>query len=127
MTHIASDELEELIRLCDQDWLINSYSPPEAALPHFHEVLRAADQESRARFGEFGPRLTPGALAEEYKQHPHRVRAFLQALGSLESPRMLVLAWRLLQGVEISSIRLNYDADRTLDELTARFELRICL
>ena len=48
------------------------------------------------------------------------MKAFLQAVGETDSPDMLVMAWRLLQGSEIAQIDLRY-------QLQNRFSLRIQL
>jgi hypothetical protein len=127
MTSVANDHLEDLIRACGEGWLIDQFDPPEKALPHFHAILLGADVESRKRFGAGGPRFTPSALEDEHKRNPYKVRGFLQALGSVETPAMLVLIWRILQGLQIASISMVYDADRMKNDPTGAFQLSIRL
>ena len=65
----------------------------------------------RERLGDNGPRLTPEALIEMSARNPHKVRAFLQVMGSVASPQILVMVWRILQGMGVAAIRMEYDAD----------------
>lgn len=110
MSTATVDPLEELIRNAGEGWLIDWYAPREAALPHLRGVLLAADGAARGRFGAQAPALTPESLIEAYSDNPHKVRAFLQILGSVASPDILVMAWRILQGAEIAAIHLQYHA-----------------
>src|SRR5206468_3553649 len=66
------------------------------------------------------PSFNGEALAAEYRRNPHKVRAFLQALGSVRSPDMLIMVWRVLQGMGIASVQLDYQSEEA-------FRLRIRL
>jgi hypothetical protein len=111
MISVTADPFEKLIRDAGEDWLIDWYAPREAALPHFREVLARADNAARERLGGNGPRLTPEALIDMHSRNPHKVRAFLQVMGSIASPHILVMVWRILQGMGIAAIRMEYDAE----------------
>lgn len=109
MSSTASDPFEKLIRGAGEGWLIDWYAPPQDALPYLREKLRLADEAARQRLGDSAPRLTPEALESVFAENPHKVRAFLQVIGSVASPHMLVMVWRILQGYRIASIRLECD------------------
>lgn len=100
--------LEQLLRACGLAWMIDSHAPPEEAIPYLLRLLDAASHESRKRFGSDGPRFSEEVLAAEYERNPHKVQAFLQRLASVKSPQILVMIWRILQGMQIESINLQY-------------------
>lgn len=110
MSTAITDPFEAMIRDAGEDWLLDWYAPPQDALPHLREILRSADDVARERLGGNAPRLTPEALVTMYAENPHKVRAFLQVLGSVASPHMLVMVWRILHGMGIEAIRMGYDA-----------------
>lgn len=110
MSEAISDPLDKLIRDAGEGWLIDWYAPRHDALPHIREVLQYADDAARRRFGKGAPSLTPEALRLAYEQNPHKVRAFLQVIGSVASPDMLVMVWRVLQGIPLAAMRMDYDA-----------------
>jgi hypothetical protein len=37
-----------------------------------------------------------------------KVKGFFQALGGARSPDMLLMAWRIIQGMEIKDVRITY-------------------
>jgi hypothetical protein len=43
----------------------------------------------------------------EYQHNPHKVRAFLQVVKSA-SPDVLVMVWRILQGMGVARIEMEY-------------------
>ena len=110
MSSVTTDPFETMIRDAGEGWLIDWHAPREQAISHLREILGRADDAARERFGDDAPRLTPDALIEDYTRNPHKVRAFLQVIGSTASPLILVMVWRLLQGIEIAAIRMEYDA-----------------
>ncbi|HZK81679.1 MAG TPA: hypothetical protein VFC46_11440 [Humisphaera sp.] len=108
-----------MIRDAGEGWLIDWYGPKAEALPKLLKLLANADLLARKRFGASAPRLTPQDLIAEFKRNPHKIRALLQVLDSL-SPDMLVMVWRVLQGMGVASIRMEYDAEQ-------RFSLNVRL
>lgn len=120
MIYESHNALERLLRDCELGWMIDWYDPPDQALPHLREVLAEATAEYRRRLGEGAPRFDEETLAGEYDQNPHKLRAFLQALGSTRSAPMLVLVWRIMQGATIQAVELTYEAK-------VSFRLRIVL
>lgn len=101
--------LDSLIRRFELDWMIESYAPPDGALPAYSAALDAANADSARRFGKGNFPITVDALHAELEPHPYRVEAFLQALAATSSPEMLVLTWRILSGWEIAHVTMSYD------------------
>lgn len=120
MSYQAPSPLERMLRECELGWMIDWYEPPDQSLPHLRQSLADATQEATGRFGAGVLSLTEDDLATEYQANPHKVRAFLQALGTTRSPVMLVMAWRILQGIDVALVDLQY-------EMRARFNLRVTL
>jgi len=106
MSQIAVDSFETLIRDAGEGYLIDLFRPRESALAHLRRLLADA-------------KLTPEDLLNEYKHNPHKVRAFLQVLATA-SPRMLVMVWRILHGMQVASVEMEYQA-------RSKFHLRVRL
>jgi hypothetical protein len=111
--------LEHLIRQYGLGWLIDMSAPPEEAIPFFLEQLEQISAEHRKRFDE-GIRLSPESLRTESERNPHRIRAFLQALGVSRNPEMLLMVHQLLQGRTIREVTMEYHEQES-------FHLRITL
>lgn len=120
MKNDAPCNLEELVRRAGEDWLIDWYVPKKAALPHLLAMLDQADARLRQRYPAADPGINEQSLLAEFQRSPHKVRAFLQAVGETDSPDMLVMAWRLLQGSEVAEADLHYQSRK-------RFTLRVKL
>jgi hypothetical protein len=71
------------------------------------EQLERVELEYRKRIGVTVP-FSPEALESEAAQNPHKVRAFLQAMRASRSPEMLVMVWRILQGLSIRHVEVKY-------------------
>jgi hypothetical protein len=99
--------LEYLLRDNGLGWMIDKYAPPDRVIPALLQQLDRVATEYRARIGVAVP-FTPEALQAEAEQNPHKVRAFLQALGTSRSAEMLVMVWRILQGLSIRNVVMNY-------------------
>lgn len=108
MSTASSSKLEQIIRESGEDWLIDWFQPPEQALDHIRSLLAAVTEVAEERLGADAPQVTETSLAEEYQQNPHRVRAFLQALGGQRSPQMLLMVWRILQGMEVKQLDVQF-------------------
>ena len=110
MSQQSSAVLERLLRTNGLGWLIDTDPPPTQAtqvIPRVLQQLEKVDAEYRTRIGIPGP-FSPEALEAESAQNPHKVRAFLQALRDSRSPQMLVMVWRILQGLSIRQVAMNY-------------------
>jgi hypothetical protein len=104
------DPFEEVIRKAGEGWLIDWFAPREAALPHLHTVLQRANEWGRTHLGNNEPELTPDAIEAAFAENPRKVRAFLQVMGSIQSPSFLVMVWRILHGMNIAEIQMEYAA-----------------
>ncbi len=118
MSKTLPQDLEQLIRTCGEDWLIDSFHPREQAVDVLHKALHGATEEAGRR-GLALP-FQESDLIAQYEQHPFQVDAFLQALGVTRNPVMLVMVWRILQGATISSVTLQYENMQS-------FHLRVAL
>jgi hypothetical protein len=102
--------LARLLRSNGLGWLIEEQANPGQAselIPRLLGQLEQVETKYRERIGVSIP-FTPEALEAEAAQNPHKVRAFLQAMREGRSPEMLVMVWRILQGLSIRSIELKY-------------------
>jgi hypothetical protein len=111
----ATDPFENIIRASGQGWLIDWYAPKEQALPNLRKILATANARGRTRLGGNAPTLTPESLVAEYERNPHKVGAFLQVIGSVATPDILVMVWRILQGMNITELRINYLTEHTFE------------
>lgn len=119
MSQQADVALDRLLREYDLGWMIDQHTPKDQAIPSLLKLLGEVRDEYQRRVQVDGP-FTPDALAAEAKGNPHRVRAFLQSLAASRSPDMLVMVWRVLQGLRIRQLDMSYH------ELTA-FRLVVVL
>lgn len=120
MSTTSPTTLEEAIQHAGEAWLIDSFAPPEAAMDHIFQTLAAVQQEAQKRFGDSAPKLAEADLVQEYHRNPLRVRGFLQALGGTRTPAMLLMAWRIIQGMEVKEIQMGYHRQKS-------FEVRVIL
>ena len=109
------ESLEEAIRQSGEGWLIDWFPPPAAAIDHLRRTLDEVSHRARERLGGNAPDLSETSLLREYPRNPQRVRGFFQALGHTRSPDMLLMAWRIIQGMEIKDIRLAYHRQQVFE------------
>jgi hypothetical protein len=99
--------LERLLRDNDLGWMIDMYTPREHAVPSLLAQLTRLTAEFGRRFGH-EVSFDPETLQNEGERNPHKVRAFLQALGASSNPEMLLMVWRILQGLSIREVAMHY-------------------
>jgi hypothetical protein len=104
----APASLEEAIRRAGEGRLIDSFTPPEQAIAHFLGILELVQQEGRARLGGHAPRIDEETLVHEFQRNPQRTRGFFQALGGGRTPEMLLMVWRIIQGMQVMEIVIDY-------------------
>jgi hypothetical protein len=107
MTPHSPAILEKLLRSNDLGWMIDMYSPRDQAIPFLLDQLLNLTNEFRNRF-HHEVSFSPEVLEIEAQENPHKIRAFLQALGSSRNSEMLLMVWRILQGRSIREVTLNY-------------------
>jgi len=100
--------LEDAIRGAGEGWIIDHFSPTDQAIPHVQQMLEAVGHLGKARLGASAPDLSERAVIDEFSRNPARVRAFFQALGVSRTAEMLLMAWRIMQGMEIKEVQLSY-------------------
>jgi len=99
--------LDRLLRDNDLGWIIDMYTPRERVVPSLLEQLTRLTAEFGRRFG-YQVSFAPEVLRAEAERNPHRVRAFLLALGVSKNPDMLLMVWRILQGLSIREVAMKY-------------------
>jgi hypothetical protein len=107
MTTHSPAILERLVRDNDLGWMIDMYAPPEEAVPFLLKELTTLTTEYRNRF-RYDVSFAPETLLAEAARNPHKIRAFLQALGVSRNPEMLLMVWRILQGLSIREVAMHY-------------------
>ncbi|MBT3201433.1 MAG: hypothetical protein HN350_16150 [Phycisphaerales bacterium] len=113
------NDLEQLIRMCGEEWVIDCFHPKDESIMHLRQALDAATAEAKQR--GLALDFSEGSLIASYEKHSAQVNAFLQALGTTRNPVMLVMVWRIFQGYQISRVSMQYD------EAQAVFRLEIVL
>lgn len=107
MTPESPVVLEELLRGNGLGWMIDLYAPPESAIPFLMNRLDGLTSAFENRFGH-DVSFAPEQLRSEAQRNPHKVRAFLQALAATGKTDMLLMVWRILQGLSIRRVTLDY-------------------
>jgi hypothetical protein len=108
MTLPSTKSLEEAVRHAGEGWLIDRFAPPDKAIAYLRERLEEVTRRARERLKGNAPDLTETALVELYNRYPLRVKGFFQVLGGTRTPEMLLMAWRIIQGMEIKDIQMGY-------------------
>jgi hypothetical protein len=103
-----TNTLEEAIRDAGEGWLIDMFAPPEQAIQHIRQTLSDVNALARTRLRGNAPDLSEESIIGHYNQYPLKVKGFFQVLGGTRSSAILLMAWRIIQGMEIKSVVLNY-------------------
>jgi hypothetical protein len=120
MSVSSSATLEDVIRLSGEGWIIDWFVPREKAIDHIRDTIASVSCRAKERFGDRVQPPTEEVLVDEYRRNPARMRGFFQALGGTRTPDMLLMVWRIIQGMEIKEVRLDYQRALT-------FELRVVI
>ncbi len=116
MNEQSAAVLERLLRENDLGWIIDRYTPDDRLIPSLLEQLDQVSAAYRRRVGA-DVSFTPEALAAEAERNPHKVRAFLEAMRATRSPEMLVMVWRILQGLRTRKVEMQYQELETFSLL----------
>lgn len=103
----SANDLESAIRDSGEGWLIDWFEQSEEALSQLRGMLELVNQVAVQRLG-YGA-LDETVLVRAYNENPVRVRGFFQALSGTRSPDMLLMAWRIIQGMAIKSFEISYE------------------
>jgi hypothetical protein len=109
------NDLEQLIRMCGEGWIIDCFSPKEESVARLRQTLDAASTEANQR--GLALDFSEGSLIASYEKHSAQVSSFLQALGTTRNPVMLVMVWRILQSHKISRVSMQYNEDQAVFRL----------
>lgn len=107
MSQPSTAVLEDLLRANGLAWMMDAYHPPQKVLQGLLLLLERVAAEYHRRLG-YAVSFSPQQLEAEAKRNPHKIKAFLQALGISNSPEMLVMVWRVLQGISIRQVAVDY-------------------
>ena len=108
MSTVRPSNLEEAIRQSGESWIIDWFAPPERAIEYIMQTLDAVNRRAAERLGGNAPNFSEESIVREFHRHPQSVRGFFQALGGTRTPDMLLMVWRIIQGMEIKDIQLGY-------------------
>jgi len=103
-----TSNLEEAIRDAGEGWLIDMFAPPENAIPHICQILLDVHALATSRLGGNAPDLSEAAIIRHYNRHPSKVTGFFQLLGGTRSTEILLMAWRIIEGMEVQNVVLEY-------------------
>jgi len=113
-------QLETILRGRKLAWAIDMFSPSSQATIHYLAALRRLEEYiTRRNLDETS--FTPDSLEDLISESPYKADAFLQALVSIRSTPILCAAWRIVQGIEVESIKMHY---ARLDNFSLQVVLR---
>src|SRR5882762_5063240 len=102
--------LERLLRNHGFNWLLDLDDHPgqkDQVIFALLEELKQVEAKYLERIKVAVP-FSPEALEAEASRNPHKIRAFLQAIRTSNTTEMLVMVWRILQGLNIREVTLKY-------------------
>lgn len=110
MNRDDSSTLEEVIRNSGEGALIDDYHSPSKALPWIRGKLEEVMREAKTRGRDRSVLLSDDALKTEYGKNPLKLKSLFQAVRTDPTPGMLLMAWRVIQGMEIKELAVEYRA-----------------
>lgn len=102
-------DLEQAIRRAGGGWLIDSFVDREAAVSVIRRRIAQVNALAQQRLGARAPDMSEQELVTLYNRCPLKVKGFFQALGGSGSPDMLLMAWRVIQGMEIKKVDVSFN------------------
>jgi len=120
MSSATIQTLEDAIVASGEGWLIKHSSPQSEAMDHLRSLLASVNARAKERMGASAPSFEESSIVEEYLNHPSQVRGFFQSMGGSRTPDMLLMAWRIIQGMTIESVQCTYTRENS-------FGLRVVL
>ena len=100
---------------------MSSFGTRDQEMARIRETLRAVSQRAKERLREDAPAISETALLDEYRRNPQQARGFFQALGGTRSPNVLLMVWRIIQGMEVKDVKIEYQRQKSI-ELTVILE-----
>jgi hypothetical protein len=105
---VSPSTLEEAIRQSGEGWLLDWFPPQETAMGRIRRAIDAVNDLAKQRLAGNAPDVSETSLIGEYQRNPQRVRGFFQAMGRSRTPEMLLMVWRIMQGMEIKDVQIAY-------------------
>ena len=116
----STEVLKHLLKNNGLDWVMDIFGRNDRFLPNCIKQLDRITDAYRARGFDVAVSFTPESLETAAAKNSLKVRAFLQAFCVASSPEMLVMVWRILEGLRIQEIKMLYLGGHT-------FELTVAL
>ena len=109
----------ELLQVRNFNWAIKAFHPSDQVGRYFAEQLDALKlfMEQRS-LSDCVP--TIASLHRIGKTNPYKLDAFLEALVTLRTSEMIAAAWRIIQGMQVEKIDMQFEYGKS-------FALRIAL
>jgi hypothetical protein len=101
--------LEALMRITGCEIALDAFSPRDNAPAHYLERLNSACSVLTKRFGVSPDIPTIQLLCEMEDKEPYKLCAFMQTLATSRNPVMIAMAWRVIGGSRIKSVKMNFD------------------
>jgi hypothetical protein len=108
MTEQQLDRVLGILQECGLGWWAQAAGDTQAFRQHVSEVMEKFAQAYNKRCSG---RMNAFSIFEFYPRKKSKVRAFLQALASSNSPTMLVMVWRILEGMNIALLEVKYSLE----------------
>jgi hypothetical protein len=108
-------QLERIIRDAGEGWILEWTPPRSGAINYIQQLIQSTEERGKERFGQNAPEISENTIVAEYNANPEKIRAFLQALGSTQSADILLMVWRILEGMEIEDIKMEYSAQKSFN------------
>jgi hypothetical protein len=102
--------LEDVIRRSGEDWLIDEQGPRSEVLDRIRKTLAEVERLANERGMGRSVILNDKALIAESERNPANLKGLFQAIGAAASPEMLLMVWRVLQGMEIKDLSIAYQS-----------------
>lgn len=107
--------LEDAIRQSGEGWLIDSFAPSNEAMQQILQTLESINRLADDRLGHNKLNVSAETLLHEYYSNSLRVRGFFQALGVTRTPDMLLMVWRIIQGMEVRDVKMSYSLKESFE------------
>jgi hypothetical protein len=107
----TASNLEEALRQSGEGWVIDWFSPKDQALDYLRKTFEDINEAAKLRGLESTVKISEQGLVAEYNRNPPRIKAFFQALAGIRTAEMLLMVWRIMQGMLIKKVNIDYTMD----------------
>lgn len=110
MTAEMKARVKEVFEEFGLGWWVRAGGSNEFFFNHIETLLTAVHAAYARRHG---PGFDPFGIFNTARSGDWRIRAFLQAISASSSPNMLVMAWRIIQGMDIETLEMIYHSQKS--------------